>query len=159
MVAGRPGQPCRFTAGRGPSGEMAGTVSPKAFQGNAPARPGQQTVYPGATSSRRVGRRRPDCLPHRCCRHPIPEVRSPQIGDYHFYHFPHRLPLQIATECNRLQWIAKGPDVARIITNHLPRKGLEASRQYEWVSFPSWTSRVRIPSPALENLNLAGKRP
>ena len=77
-------------------------------------------------------------------------------GDYHFYHFSHRLPLQIATECNGMQRIAKVPDVARIELNHFPQRGLEAFRRCEWASFPSWTSRVRIPSPALENTNLAG---
>jgi len=45
----------------------------------------------------------------------------PELPDYHFYHFSHRLPLQIATECDRLRRVAQVVDVARIELNHFPQ--------------------------------------
>ena len=75
--------------------------------------------------------------------------RLVEFADYHFYHFSHRLPLLFATECDRSRRIAKISGVARIKLNHFPQRGLEVSRQHECVSFPSWTSGVQIPSPAL----------
>ena len=61
--------------------------------------------------------------------------------DYHLY------LLRNAIVCEGLQ-------NALVRLKSLCPKGLQASRQFGRVSFPSWTSRVRIPSPALD-VNLA----
>ena len=44
-------------------------------------------------------------------------------ADYHFYHFSHRLPLQIATECNGLRRVAQDQNAGRIDPKPVSHKG------------------------------------